>query len=51
MNDWYAQAWENKFGEFLFGTPTEKSTEQATITKLQTRQKITQLQREMRWLE
>ena len=24
-NDWYAQAWETKFGEVLFGTHTENS--------------------------
>ena len=33
-NDWYAQAWETEFGEVLFGTPTENSTEEATITEI-----------------
>ena len=33
-NDWYAQAWETEFGEILFGTLTENSTEEATITEI-----------------
>ena len=33
-NDWYAQAWETEFGEVLFGTPTENSMEEATITEI-----------------
>ena len=33
-NDWYAQAWETEFGEVLFGTPTQNSIEEATITEI-----------------
>ena len=33
-NDWYAQAWEIEFGEVLFGTPTQNSIEEATITEI-----------------
>ena len=33
-NDWYAQAWETEFGEVLFGSPTETSAEETTITEL-----------------
>ena len=33
-NDWYVHAWETEFGEVLFGTPTENSTEEATITEI-----------------
>ena len=33
-NDWNAQAWETEFGEVLFGTPTENSIEEATITEI-----------------
>ena len=36
LDDWYAQAWETKFGEFLFGTSTENDNEEATITEVQT---------------
>ena len=33
-NDWYAQAWETEFGEVLFGSPTETSAEETTITEI-----------------
>ena len=33
-NDWYRQAWETEFGKGLFGTPTENSIEEATITEI-----------------
>ena len=33
-NDWYAEAWETEFGEVLFGTPSENSIEEATITEI-----------------
>ena len=33
-NDWYAQVWETESGAVLFGTPTEISIEEATITKI-----------------
>ena len=32
--DWYARAWETEFGEVPFGTPTENSTAEATITEI-----------------
>ena len=34
QNDWYTQAWETEFGEFVFGTPTEKTSVEATITEI-----------------
>ena len=33
-SDWYPQAWETEIGEVLFGTPTEKSSEEATSTEI-----------------
>ena len=33
-NDWYAQSWKTEFGEVLFGSPTETSAEETTITKI-----------------
>ena len=33
-NDWYVQAWETEFGEFLFGTPTDNTPEEATVTEV-----------------
>ena len=33
-NDWYAQAWETEFGEVLFGSPTETSSEKTTTTEI-----------------
>ena len=35
-DDWYAQAWETEFGEFLFGNSSEKQNEEDTITEVQT---------------
>ena len=35
-DDWYAQAWETEFGEVLFGQPTERENEEASITELLT---------------
>ena len=35
-DDWYAQAWEIKFGEVLLGNSTEKENEEATIMEVQT---------------
>ena len=34
--DWYVQAWETEFGEALFGQPTERENEEATITEVPT---------------
>ena len=34
LNYWYALAWESELGEVLFSTPTENSTEEATITEI-----------------
>ena len=50
-SDWYEQAWETEFGEVLFGTLTENSTEQPQLQKSQTKQKMTQIQRKMKWLK
>ena len=33
-SDLYAQAWEIEFVEVLFGTPTENTAEEATITEI-----------------
>ena len=33
-NDWNAQAWETEFGEGLFGTPTERLSEESTIAEI-----------------
>ena len=33
-NDWYAQAWETEFGEFLFGNTAENATEETTVTEI-----------------
>ena len=33
-NDWYAQAWETKFGEVLFGNTTENAAEEATVAEI-----------------
>ena len=33
-DDWYAQAWETDFGEFLSGTPMENPPEERTITEI-----------------
>ena len=33
-NDWYTQAWETEFGEVLFGTPTDYTSEEATVTEI-----------------
>ena len=48
-NDCYAQAWETEFGEVLFGAPTEKSTEEATITEIadKTENNVTTTENEM----
>ena len=35
-DDWYAQAWETEFGEVLFGQPTERENEEASITEVLT---------------
>ena len=33
-DDWYAQAWETKFGEVLIGNSSEKENDEATITEV-----------------